>query len=333
MNRELQQIKLLINQNEEIYAKAQLLEYLTLHPEDADAWWLVAMLAPSEAEGRIALEKALSFDSRHYESLRSLQRLNKIQSVSVPKPASKSKPAPPPDKIKQAPTPIKGHQFDSAAMNGAVMSYLQEGWTVGSINERRVVLHKQTGIPWVWAILLAALIPGVGLVILLANVLLRRRRRIVIEALDNNRITLSGDIPKQVMDSQSLRRGKLPVPRTRYMRALGVGIGILIFLCIAAIGLLFAVGDQEDKLEVGNSAYAISSDSDCVDVFERPTILSFVLTRIPVGQEVLITSTEEYLGNTWFEVSSGGERVGWMKAEALSVKAPDRRVGERECNQ
>lgn len=315
--KELTEIKRLIDKGEEILAKARLLEFLDFNPDSADAWWLAFLLTEPEDDRKTVLERVLSLDRNHLEARRALEKLQ-------PK-----KTSPPP---KSAPQPTASTTEPAPIMNAAVLSYLQKGYSVTTITHSRTVLEKRTGLSWTVAVTIAILTGGLGLIVLFANFFLRRRHRIILDLLPNNRITVSGSVPTRIIDMNAASRGQVPTPQINVVMAYIYGTIISVVACGVLFGALFYLSLQEAELAEGDSAYVVGGPGErCIETNIVPAISGGRSGQVAVGTQVEIIEVQETFDDTWFRIGVDGLVRGWLPEEHLSSDAPSLSVGINAC--
>ncbi|MCI0714167.1 MAG: SH3-like domain-containing protein [Chloroflexi bacterium] len=315
--KELIEIKRLIDKGEEILAKARLLDFLDFNPESADAWWLAFLLTEPEDDRKTVLDRVLSLDRHHLEARRAMEKWQPKKTPTPAKPATKQ---------------VASTAEPSAIMNAAVLSYLQKGYSVTTISQARTVLEKRTGLSWTVAITIAILTGGLGLIVVFANFFLRRRHRIVLDLLPNNRVTVSGSVPTRVIDMNAASRGQVPTPQISVVRAYVYGTIILAVACgvLSAALVYFAV--QEAELAVGDSAYVVGDPGEqCIQANIIPVENGGRRSRLAVGTEVEIVEIDETFGETWYRVEIDGIVQGWLPEEHLSSDAPSLSAGINAC--
>jgi hypothetical protein len=313
---DLVKIKRLIDKGEDLLAKASLLEFLDLNPDNANAWWLVSLITSSDEDRKSVLERVLKLDPSHYEAQRSLEQLQRQKPASAPK-------------VKQKETTSEG---PSPAMSAAVLAYLQNGYSVTKVSPSRTILEKTTGMNWWLAITIATLTGGLLTPVLFANFFLRRRHRIILDVISDNRVTASGSVRTQVLDSRAVSRGQIPTPSTNRLMAYVYGMILTVVACGVLFGGLAYIGLQEGPLEVGDRAYVVGGPTErCIETNVVPVASSGRQARIAVGSEVEIIDIEETFSNKWYRIEVDEIGRGWIAEEHLSSEAPDLAVGISAC--
>lgn len=316
---ELVEIKRLIDKGEELLAKARLLEFLDLNPDSADGWWLVSLITGSDEDRKTVLERVLRLDPTHHDARRALERL-------LPQPA----PAPP--KRKVAPTAVQDSEGMPQIMSGAVLAYLQKGYSVTKVGPTRTILEKTTGLSWWLAITIMALTGGLGAIVLFANFFMRRRHRIILDVMPNNRVAISGSVKRQILDVRAVSRGDVPVPSTNILMAFVYGTLSAVVVCGALVGVLVYIGLQEPDLAVGDRAYVVGETGQrCIETHLLPGASLTGFTQIAVGTEVEIAEVDDTYDEPWYRVELNGVMQGWLPENNLSDESPALSVGLNAC--
>ena len=315
--KELFEIKQLIDKGEEILAKARLLEFLDINPDNADAWWLAFLLTEPEQDRKAVLERVLSLNRNHLEARRALEKLQPRKTTAPSKPTRQ------PTASTPEPSPI---------MNAAVLSYLQKGYSVTTINQSRTALEKRTGLSWGVAITIAVLTGGLGLIVVFANFFMRRRHRIILDLLPNNRVTASGSVPTRVIDMNAASRGQVPIPQINVVRAYIYGTILSVVACGVLVGALLYVGLQEPELAVGDSAYVVGGPGErCIETKFVPSASGMRWSQLATGTRVEIVEVQNIFDEKWFQVEVDGIARGWIPKDHLSSDAPSLSVGINAC--
>lgn len=320
MDAVLKTIQSLIVRGDEIAAKAQLLEYLDVHPKSADGWWLVSLLANTDEDVELALKQCLAYDSAHYEAKRALAKLTQHIRTASRSPTTSEQ--------AKSKTPVKLAQNKKAEppqiLNTAVAHYMKKGWEIKSFSPHQVTVQKTLGLAWGLAIILAVVIPVLGWILFFGNLFMRRRHEIKLNYLPlNQRVQVTGrSVPNVQVDWNTVRRGNMPMPQINYVGALVGGIILMLVLCGAFFGFIIAVGTDNAEFEVGDIAY-IDHLGSCHNVYRTASYRSPHNTTYPNGYQVIIEEiSEDVLGETWYRLSADSENIGWIPPDYLSHTQP-----------
>jgi len=354
----LQHIKTLIDHKDEIQAKAQLLDVLQRDPDNVQGWWLASQLAETEEDTRLLLEKVLNLNPSHPQALRELKKLivkqeRAVQSTEAltgttarpnagPNPFFTNTPVP-----TQAPTstakstsqststtkstsqtakssPASGAQPSPLAL--VVYQYQQKGWKIQRADKnQQAVISKMTGISWTVAIIIAAIVPVFGWILLLSNLFLHREREIFLKQVGNT-VEVSGAVPRRTLDMKSLQGNNLPTPDIQYLRAFGFGTGLLVMLCIGFVGLIYVITPEDDSLAIGTQVYLVQDVTvgGCVALYANPEDYSPQEDRYPLGYLVEIAGKREIDDVMWYQlkVASTTNVIGWVDENKVAKEEP-----------
>ena len=230
-------------------------------------------------------------------------------------------------------------------MEAVARAYSTYGWAAVQYSPQRTVMQKKTGIDWFWA-LVALIIPFVGLTLLVTNFFIRRTYTIAITRQDKGRkLHFDGDVKPVTLDQDAILAGAVSIPMpeisTNYLMAILVGgVASVVVVCALCVGLLLLVdvdveGDSATSLEVGDTAYVLSDETRCIDVYSLLGNDSPIIFQLPKGEQVSINRRVERddLDDVWYEVRSlSTGQTGWLPASNVGNELNDVNLPPDPCN-
>ncbi len=332
----LRTIQSLIVRGEEIAAKAQLLEYLDVHPTSADGWWLVSLLADNDDDTQAALKQSLKYDSTHYEAKKALQKIAQKAKIAQASPSSASINSQTEVKEKNKTSTKNAPDQPPPILSAAISYYVKNGWQIKKFNPEQVTIEKTTGLAWGFAFIIAALIPVLGWIVFLGNLFVRRRHEIKLTYLPlNQRVQILGrSVPDIQVDWNGIRRGHLPTPQTNYIGALIGGLVIMIGVCGAFIGFVVLFGSDAPEFDEGEIAYIDHGVTDnCHQVYRTASFTNPYTNKYPNGYQVIVQIVDNSdVNDVWYLVTSiDAEEIGWLPEDYLSPTRPSRSIPLNFC--
>ena len=235
-------------------------------------------------------------------------------------------------------------QTAPSAMEAVARAYSTYGWTAVQYNAERTIMQKKTGFSWFWGILTLP-VPLLGLTLLAINFFIRRTYTINITS-QGQKLRFDGNVKSITLDQSAIMAGQvaLPMPEinTNYLGAIIAGVvASFLVVCALCVGLLFLAAESEDfgdtltDFDVGDTVFALSDETKCIDVFRLPGGESPISSQLPRGEQVTLTRRveREDLSEVWYEVRGLDSGItGWLPASNVGNELNNISLPPAPCN-